>query len=130
MKKEKDAIGFRMVYRDLVLSRSLTTIFRPDNPKYKKLYGAGSVIEGRIIVQPGIARNKIEPKFTNDRIKLRVKSIKRLALKDLKPDDFIGSSPDVQNVLSLIYHLGMIYNIPASDFKPETKIIKIELEYV
>lgn len=130
MPKQEDAIGFRMVYRDLVLSRSLTTIFRPNDQKYEELYGTGSLVEGIIIQQPGSASLSIKPIFTEDTIRLKVKSIKRIALKNLKQEDFLGSSPDVQDTTGLIYHLGMIYDKPANSYVPNTKIIKIELEYV
>lgn len=130
MKKTTDAIGFRMVYRNLVLSHSLTTIFRPDNPKYKELYCCGPIVEGRIITEPGNSRLNINPAYTDDAVYLKAKSVRRIALQDLKPEDFIGSSPDIQNVQELIYHLGMIYNKPAEEFMPDTKVIRIELEYV
>lgn len=130
MLKSENEIGFRMVYRDMVLSRSLTTIFRPDDRKYEKLYGAGSLIKGKIIEQPGSASLEINPVFTEDTVRLEVKSIKKIALKDLKPEDFLGSSPDVQDVMGLIYHLGMIYNKPAISYMPNESVIKISLEYV
>ncbi|MBI2062220.1 MAG: hypothetical protein HYT64_00780 [Candidatus Yanofskybacteria bacterium] len=127
---ENDAIGFRMAYRDLVLCRSLTTIFRPDNPKYEGLYREGSVVEARIIRRPGNEELNIPPEFAPERKKVRVKSLKRLELRDLKPEDFAGSSPDVQTVQGLMYHLGIIYDAPASEYTPSTKLIKIELEYI
>lgn len=128
--KINEAIGFRMVYRDLVLSRSLTIIFRPDSPKYKELYCCGHVIEGKIIAEPGNPRLKVNPTYTDDVVYLKAKSVSRIALSDLKPEHFVGSSPDVQNVQGLIWQLGLIYNKSASEFTPKTKVIRIELEYV
>lgn len=128
------AMGFRMVYRDLVLSGSLTTVFRPGRAKYEELYKPGKVVQGAIIRQPGSPEDgqerEIDPVFTGDEISLRIKSQKKVLLKNLRPVDFFGSSPDVKDEQDLIYHLGMIYNQPASSFSPNTIIIRIELEYL
>jgi len=124
------AIGFRMVYRDLVLSGSLTTVFRLDRAKYEQLFKSGSVVEGGIIRQPGNREENRNPVFTEDEISLRIKTLKKISLRDLRPVDFFGSSPDVKDMQGLIYHLGLIYNQPAGSFHPETKVIKIELEYL
>lgn len=130
MKKTTDAIGFRMVYRDFVLLRSLTTIFRLDKSKYKELYCCGRIVEGRIIAVPGNPRLNTKPIYEGKPIHLIAKSVSRIALGKLKQGDFVGSSPDVQDVQGLIYHLGMIYNKSAGEFTPRTKVIRIELEYV
>lgn len=124
------AIGFRMVYRELVLTGSLTTVFRPNRAKYEQLFKPGSVVEGGIIRIPGNRLENIKPIFTEDEISLKIKAFKKILLKNLRPIDFFGSSPDVKNVQGLIYHLGMIYNQAAASFNPETEVIRIKLEYL
>lgn len=129
MKNSTKVIGFRMVYRDLAMTGSLTTVFRPDRPKYEKIFKPGIVVSGGIIKRPGNGYGR-QPVFTEDELIIRIKTFKRVRLKNLKPRDFSGSSPDVKHTLDLIYHLGLIYNQPASDFSPNTRIVKIELEYL
>lgn len=128
--KEKDAIGIRIVYRDLVSAHALRTIFRPDHPKYDRLYAPGSQVELRIIAQPGNQSDSLPPTYTPERFQVKIKSLQRRRLGDLGPADFVGSSPDVQTATGLIYHLGMIYNKPSAEFSADTSVIKIELEYL
>jgi hypothetical protein len=126
----QESLGFRIVYRDIVLSKKLTVVFRPFDQKYLKLYKKGALVRGVIIAQPGNASFNQKPCITDDEILLRIKSIKPMLISSLKNKDFDGSSPDVYNPPSLAYHLGMVYNRPASKFNKHIKIIKIELEYV
>lgn len=126
----KDDLGFRMVYRGLVLSSSLTTVFRPGRAKYEELFKPGKVVKGKIIRLPGNPEQRRNPVFTADEITLKIKSLKKILLKHLRPVDFFGSSPDVKDTDSLIYHLGLIYNQPVGSFNPDTIIIRIEFEYV
>lgn len=124
------ALGFRITYRDLVLSKKLAVVFRPFNSKYLRLYKKGALVEGVIIARPGNFFLNQKPCLTGDEILLRIKSIRPMLIGSLKNKDFDGSSPDVYNPSSLAYHLGMVYNRPASEFNKHIKIIKIELEYV
>lgn len=130
MNKKTDAIGFRKVYSELVFANSLTTVFRLNRSKYKDLYCCGRIVEGRIITEPGNSRLNIEPVYESKPIYLIAKSVTLVALEELKPADFVGSSPDVQDIRGLIYHLGLIYNRSTKEFTPQTKVIRIELEYV
>jgi hypothetical protein len=129
MRRDEDAIGIRNVYRDLVLSRSLRTIFRPDDLKYEQLYRPGEQAEVRIILLPGSERLQLPPQYAPERIPVIVEKLERIALKDLQASDFFHSSPDVQNAGQLAFHLGLIYNKPVSDYRPETMVIKITLRY-
>lgn len=126
---DRNSLGFRIVYKPLIINGSLTTIFRPNLPKYKKLYPIGELVSARIIKHPGDEKNKIVPLYTDDKLFVRIKSINSVRIKELKPEDFIGSSPDVHDQESLAYHLGLIYNEAADVFGPETKIIKIKFSY-
>lgn len=130
MKDIHSSLGFRFVYRPIILSGSLTTIFRPNLPKYKKLFPQGVVVSVRIILIPGNEKTNTPPVYTNERLQARIKSITIHNVKDLKPQDFEGSSPDVKDQASLAYHLGLIYNQPLDNFRNDKKIIKIKLEYL
>jgi hypothetical protein len=129
MRRDEDAIGIRTVYRDLVLSGSLRTIFRPNDVKYEHLYKPGEQAEVRIIELPGSERLELPPQYAPEKIPVVVEKLERIALKDLGAKDFFYSSPDVQNALQLAFHLGLIYNKPVSEFQPDTMVMKITLRY-
>lgn len=130
MTKGQDAIGFRMAYRNLVLSGALKTIFRPDNDKYQELYSTGSLVEGRIIKRPGCSAEGILPIMTDDQVILRVKSCNRVRIEDLTYVDFLESSPDVKTQLALGFHLALIYNEDKGTFSPDKWVVRIVVEYV
>lgn len=127
---EFEPIGIRRVYEDHVQSGQLRTIFRPALPKYAKLYGLGKTTELRIIKAPGSPRLDIKPVYTEDIFRVKITSFQELSLKDLTDLDFDDSYPDVHSAEDLAYHLGMTYDVPFSRYTPETRVIKIQLEYI
>lgn len=125
----KQEFWLRFVYRASILARELTTIFRPNLPKYTELFKPGLTVPIRILRHPGKPEADIPPEFTADKVTAKVKSINCRNIKTLKNSDFVGSSPDVHDEISLRYHLGLIYDGPFDDPRWDQGVIKIELEY-
>ncbi len=76
----------------------------------------GEVVAARVIARPGSDALGMPPEFTSSRIMIRIADIKVLAPGALTAEDFLGSSPDVQDSGSLQSHLAGIYGRPLSEF--------------
>ena len=129
MNLPRDEIAIRKVYEPLVLTGKLTTLFRPGNriaPNVRGYY-MGETVKVKIIKSPGNDDKKIPPTFDKKERKARIKKIGIEEIENLTKEDFVGSSPDVPDIESLRYHLGLIY-----DKTPEqiSKLTRIELEYL
>lgn len=114
----RDEMAFRLEYEPLMRARTLTTVFRPGNrlwPNWRG-YQPGEIVTGRVIARPGSDALRIPPVFTAARFPLHIDSIAVMAPDTLTDNDFIGSSPDVHDVLSLRDHLLAIYGKPLSAF--------------
>jgi len=108
----RDEMAFRKVYERFVLDESLTTVFRPGDRVYPSFrgYKEGEYVTARIIEVPGSDELRIPPTFNGRRKRIRIDSIDVRVLGEFTPQDFEGSSPDVQDRLSLKYHLALIYD--------------------
>lgn len=114
----RDEMAFRKPYRDLLLRRALTTVFRPGDRIYPSWRGylLGEVVCARIIERPGSDELGIPPRFEELRIAIRIADLWRGPLEALQPDAFAGSSPDVSDRHGLRAHLHAIYGRPLGDF--------------
>lgn len=114
----RDEMAFRRQYEPMLLAQTLTTVFRPGNrlwPNWRG-YRPGEMITARVIDQPGSDERGIAPQFTPARFPIRITSIDVMTPDALTPAAFIGSSPDVQDVATLLAHLVEIYEQPLSAF--------------
>jgi hypothetical protein len=114
----RDEMAFRRRYEPMLNARTLTTVFRPGNrlwPNWRG-YRMGEVVAARVIARPGSDALGMPPEFTSSRIMIRIADIKVLAPGALTAEDFLGSSPDVQDSGSLQSHLAGIYGRPLSEF--------------
>lgn len=114
----RDEMAFRRRYEPMLLARTLTTVFRPGDrlwPNWRG-YRPGEIITARVIARPGSDALGIPPEFTSTRIMIGILDIRVLAPEALTAADFVGSSPDVQDVQSLRVHLLGIYGRPLSAF--------------
>ncbi|HXI87306.1 MAG TPA: hypothetical protein VNH64_07595 [Parvularculaceae bacterium] len=118
MELRRDEIAFRKQYQDLVLDRSITTVFRPGNRIYPNWrgYKLGEMVTARIIDRCGSDELNIPPLFNEHRIIARIASLKVTTIDDLRPADFEGSSPDIHDIESLEEHLKFIYRRPVEAF--------------
>ena len=129
----RDEIAFRKIYKNLIIKKKLTTVFRPGKRVCGDFRGycPGEVIKIRIIEKIGADWAMLPPEFEKDFIKkIKMVAIKSLPIKELKSEDLIGSSPDVFDQNSLIHHLGLIYNLPMEELQAESLITKITFEYI
>ena len=114
----RDEMAFRLSYEPLLVARTLTTVFRPGSrlwPNWRG-YQPGEIVTGRVIARPGSDALGIPPEFTPARFPIQIGTIDVMTPDALTTDDFIGSSPDVQDVPALLDHLMSIYGKPLSAF--------------
>lgn len=114
----RDEMAFRSRYRELLLTRTLTTVFRPGDRVYPNWrgYSEGEIVTARIIRMPGSDELGVPPEFDDLRIPIRIRSISVSPIDTLGAAAFLGSSPDVHDRASLMVHLRRIYGRPLSYF--------------
>ncbi|HTW34190.1 MAG TPA: hypothetical protein VMD53_06210 [Rhizomicrobium sp.] len=126
----RDEMAFRWRYRDLLLKRTLTTVFRPGDRIYPNWRGycEGEIVTARIIRMPGSDERGVPPQFDELRIPIRIRAISVSSIDALGRDAFSGSSPDVQDRMSLAEHLRHIYGRPLSAFG--NQVTRIAFAYI
>jgi hypothetical protein len=126
----RDEMAFRARYRDLLLRRALTTVFRPGDRIYPNWrgYSEGEIVTARIIRMPGSDEQGVPPQFDDLRIPIRIRSIWVSSIDALGRDAFSGSSPDVHDRASLAAHLHHIYGRPLSAFG--NQVTRIAFAYI
>jgi hypothetical protein len=126
----RDEMAFRGQYRELLLMRTLKTVFRPGDrifPSWRG-YEEGEIVTARIIRTPGSDERGVPPQFDALRIPIRILDLKLCAVSALEPADFAGSSPDVIDQRSLLSHLHGIYGRSIWQFA--NRVTRIEFDYV
>lgn len=126
----RDEIAFRAPYRDLLVRRLVTTVFRPGNrvfPRWRG-YKPGEVVTARVIEVPGSDELGVPPLFQDLRIPVRIVGLSVTPIGALERSAFAGSSPDVHDVESLIAHLHEIYRRPLQAFG--NQVTRIALAYL
>ena len=128
----RDEIGFRKVYSKLVNDKKVTTIFRPGERLcgINKGFCEDEILNIRIIDKVGADLAQLKPQIVPSDAKVRVTNTKVTKLAMLTPEDFIGSTPDVYDKQSLIYNLGIIYNIDISEFTDDFVITRTTFTYL
>lgn len=125
----REEMYFRRVYEPLVCSGVLRTVFRSGIRVYpqNKGYSLGEIVTARVLLVPGDDKYLRPPIFSEVSRRIRIATIAVSGIDQLRPEDFIGSSPDVYDKTSLQYHLGLIYNLPPDAFSVVTRF---GLEYL
>lgn len=129
----KDEMAFRRIYRDLLEKELLTTVFRPESREChdERGYCVGQIVKARVLDVPGSDKNGTQPSFLEEVHKIIcIENVEVKTIGSLIKKDFQGSSPDIQNVESLRYHLGIIYNLDPSDITNEKVITKITYSFI
>jgi hypothetical protein len=129
----KDDMSFRKIYRNLIESETLTTVFRPNKRLCLdfKGYCQRAIVNARVIDELGLDRAYFKPEFLDEPPKkIKIEKIEVKKIGDLSPADFIGSSPDVHDKQSLIYHLGLIYNLDLFSLTDEALITRIHFSFI
>jgi hypothetical protein len=126
----RDEMAFRSRYRNLLLRRALTTVFRPGDRVYPNWrgYSEGEIVTARVIAKPGSDELGVAPKFDKLRIRIRITKLLVTTSDRLAHADFKGSSPDVHDAPSLAAHLHGIYGRPLSAF--DNQVTRIAFAYL
>jgi len=125
-------IAFRKIYKNLLESEAITRVFRPGKRACGDFRGycEGDIVQAKVIDQIGLDRAEVPPLFLPQPVKtIRVQSIGVVKIGELSQADFVGSSPDVYDKQSLIYHLGLIYNLALTTFSDDSLVTKINFTY-
>lgn len=128
----RDEIGFRKIYENLVRDQKITTIFRPGERtcNLNKGFCEGETINIKIIDKVGADWAKLSPETISLDRKALILSATNKKIGELTSGDFSGSSPDVFDKQSLIYNLGVTYNLPSSELTDDSIITKTTFKYV
>ncbi len=126
----RDEMAFRARYQPLLISQTLTTVFRPGNRRWPNWRGyiEGEIVTARIIFRCGSDELGIAPEFTAHRIPIRIQNIRVMSVEQLETIDFTGSSPDVADRQGLIEHLFEIYGRPIEYYG--SQVTRIAFEYL
>ena len=130
LKLPADEMAVRAPYWELVERRALTTVFRPGDRSSGSFrsYHPGQHITVRKLMHVGADWINLPPMFAPEaRVAARIVTQIHLPIEVLKPEHFEGSSPDVIDLQSLLYHLGVIYNLPLSEI---TSVTRTTFEYI
>ena len=129
----RDEIWFRKIYFDAVLAKKVRVIFRPG----KRLCGddkgfcKGEILKIKFLDKIGAdwagLPGQTIPDFEQ---KVRVIETCVIKLSSLTEKDFEGSTPDIFDKVSLVYHLGLVYNLFLSDLSDDAMITKTVFEYI
>ncbi len=126
-------IAFRKVYKNLIKNKKIVTVFRPTARLCGDFRGycEGQIVTIGIIDKVGADWGALPPVFLDESFgKIKIINIEAKKIKDLIESDFEGSTPDVCNILTLKYHLGLIYNLPHEEVDDESIVTKIQFEYL
>ncbi|MBI5077928.1 MAG: hypothetical protein HZB11_00990 [Candidatus Yonathbacteria bacterium] len=128
----RNEIGFRKIYSDLVRGKKITTIFRPGERtcNFNKGFCEGEIIDIKIIDKVGADWANLPPETISFNQKAKILTVDNMEIGSLVAGDFSGSSPDIFDKQSLIYNLGVIYNIPPSELTDDSVITKTTFSYL
>lgn len=128
----RDEIGFRKIYADLVRDQKITTIFRPGERtcNFNKGFCEGETINIKIIDKVGADWAKLPPETTSFGGKALILTATNKKISELTEEDFIGASPDIFDKQSLIYNLGLTYNLPPSELTDDSIITRTTFAYL
>lgn len=127
----RDEVGFRKIYSDLVRDKKITTIFRPGERtcNLNKGFCEGEIINIKIIDKVGADWAELPPETVTINQKALIESVVSKEIGSLTAEDFHGSSPDIFDKQSLIYNLGVIYNLAPSELTDDSVITKTTFIY-
>ncbi|NTU98699.1 hypothetical protein HGA64_01685 [Candidatus Falkowbacteria bacterium] len=125
-------MAFRKMYWPLVEAGILTKVFRPGKRQCGDFRGycKGQRVTARRIERIGADWFGVPPIFSEGCERdVEIVSVVVKRIGDLSKADFVGSSPDVRDVKSLRYHLGMIYNLSPEEVGRNSNVTIITFNY-
>jgi len=128
----RDEIGFRKIYSDLVREQKITTIFRPGERlcNLNKGFCEGEIVNIKIIEKVGADWATLPPETSTFNQKALILSTVNKEIGAFTKADFVGASPDIFDKQSLIYNLGVVYNLPPSELTDDCIITKTTFMYL
>lgn len=127
-----DEMAVRKIYWPLFEQESITKVFRPGNRPCGawRGYCAQQNVTAKALDKIGADWAKIAPTFVENKTKeLIIAKTEVKKISELAPEDFIGSSPDVVDVSSLQYHLGVLYNLYPEDLGLDGYVTIVSFNY-
>ena len=129
----RNEMAFRRIYRIYLEKRWITTVFRPGRrlPGDARSYHPGQLVKAKVLDHLGLDRAKVAPIFLTHPVRLiRIELVEARTIGSLLKTDFLGSTPDIINRSSLVYHLGLIYNLDPADLTKDSVVTRICFNYV
>ncbi len=133
LKLNPDEMAFRKIYKADIESEKLTVVFRPGNRDCRSFRGycVGQIVCARVLNNVGADWASVEPTFIDGFFKkIEILKVEVKKISSLSTSDFIGSSVDIYNKQSLIYNLGIIYNLLVKDIMLDSYVTKISFRYI
>lgn len=109
-----DTMSFRKIYWPLIRDEKMTKVFRPGVRPCgsEQGYCSGNKVKLCILEKVGVDWALVRPVLSNDMTKdVIIEKVEVREISSLKPEDFVGATPDVYDQESLRYNLGIIYNL-------------------
>ncbi len=132
LKLNPNEMAVRKVYWPLVEKKEISTFFRPGVRLGTDFRGycEKQIINLRCIERLGYDQLDLAPQLSESKkFEISIAKIYSKKIKELNRSDFIGSSPDVHNITSLKFHLGLIYNLSLDEIDDEFYVTVININY-
>jgi len=128
-----DEMAFRKVYRPFLETGNVTTVFRPGRRYCNdwRGYCEGQIVKAKVLEKPGADWACVPPQFEDGfERRIKITSIVAKSIGDFSDSDFEGSTPDVYDLESLRYHVGLIYNLSLRDMNDDFLVSRIAFEFI
>ncbi|MEI8123996.1 MAG: hypothetical protein WCG60_02390 [bacterium] len=129
----RDEMAFRRIYRIYLEKKTVTVVFRPGRRLCNDYrgYQVGQIVKARVIEHLGLDRAQVAPIFLSEFQRMvRIETIEAKTIGSLVASDFLGSTPDVYDQGSLVFQLGLIYNLDPHNLSGDSVVTRICFSYV
>jgi hypothetical protein len=94
-------------------------------------YCDGQRVVARVLDRIGADWAKVAPQFVEKlEWEIEIKEVVIKKISELDSEDFVGTTPDIYDVVSLQYNLGLIYNLFPEDIGPDSFVTITTFAYV
>lgn len=126
-------MAFRKVYKGLLEEKKVTTIFRPGRRACGDYRGycPDQTVTLKVLDKVGADWAMLPPEFLDGFSReVVVTGVEIKKLKDLTDSDYEGATPEIRDRESLVYNLGIIYNLPCEEFTDDFLVTKTTFAYL
>ena len=120
----RDEMAIRAPYWNFVESEELKTVFRPGDRRCGtfRSYCPDEKITLRLLNKIGADWAKVPPVFDENKKKsVIIKTVEVIPIEKINKDHFKGSSPDIHDLESLLFHIALVYNLDIGEIKEVTR---------